>query len=174
LQREWNFSPQKRAVLTAFSMVGAIAGGVIFGLLSDRWGRRRAMVLAFGLAILVIPLWAFAPSLVLLFAGAFLMQFMVQGAWGVIPAHITELSPDSVRGFCRALRISAAFCLRGLSRTSKLCLRRGRVTRSLWRWWRWWFSPQRRLSHGRDASDAVSCLVKVKQAGNVRISNEES
>jgi len=99
LQREWNFSPQKRAVLTAFSMVGAIAGGVIFGLLSDRWGRRRAMVLAFGLAILVIPLWAFAPSLVLLFAGAFLMQFMVQGAWGVIPAHITELSPDSVRGF---------------------------------------------------------------------------
>jgi len=99
LQREWNFSPQKRAVLTAFSMVGAIAGGVIFGLLSDRWGRRRAMVLAFALAILVIPLWAFAPSLVLLFAGAFLMQFMVQGAWGVIPAHITELSPDSVRGF---------------------------------------------------------------------------
>jgi len=99
LQRDWNFSPQKRAVLTAFSMVGAIAGGVIFGLLSDRWGRRRAMVTAFALAILVIPLWAFAPSLVLLFAGAFLMQFMVQGAWGVIPAHITELSPDSVRGF---------------------------------------------------------------------------
>ncbi len=99
LQREWNFSPQKRAVLTAFSMVGAIAGGVIFGLLSDCWGRRRAMVLAFALAMLVIPLWAFAPSLVLLFAGAFLMQFMVQGAWGVIPAHITELSPDSVRGF---------------------------------------------------------------------------
>lgn len=99
LQRDWNFTPQKRAVLTAFSMVGAIAGGVIFGLLSDRWGRRRAMVLAFALAILVIPLWAFAPSLMLLFAGAFLMQFMVQGAWGVIPAHITELSPDSVRGF---------------------------------------------------------------------------
>jgi SHS family lactate transporter-like MFS transporter len=57
------------------------------------------MILAFICAVLVIPLWAFAPSLALLVAGAFLLQFMVQGAWGVIPAHITELSPDSVRGF---------------------------------------------------------------------------
>jgi SHS family lactate transporter-like MFS transporter len=80
-------------------MVGAIAGGILFGLGSDRLGRRRAIVLALGLAVLVIPLWAFAPSLPLLVMGAFLMQFMVQGAWGVIPAHITELSPDSVRGF---------------------------------------------------------------------------
>jgi MFS transporter, SHS family, lactate transporter len=99
LERDWGFSPQARAGVTAFSMVGAIAGGILFGLLSDRWGRRRAMVLAFALAIVVIPLWAFAPTLALLMAGAFLMQFMVQGAWGVIPAHITELSPDSVRGF---------------------------------------------------------------------------
>jgi SHS family lactate transporter-like MFS transporter len=51
------------------------------------------------LAILMIPLWAFSPSLTGLVIGAFAMQFMVQGAWGVIPAHITELSPDSVRGF---------------------------------------------------------------------------
>jgi SHS family lactate transporter-like MFS transporter len=99
LQRDWGFSPQARSAVTAVSMVGAITGGILFGLLSDRWGRRRAMVLAFGLAVLVIPLWAFAPTLALLVAGAFLMQFMVQGAWGVIPAHITELSPDSVRGF---------------------------------------------------------------------------
>jgi len=99
LQREWGLGPKARAALTAFSMVGAIAGGVIFGLRSDRIGRRRTIVLALGLAILVIPLWAFAPSLPLLVAGAFVMQFMVQGAWGVIPAHITELSPDSVRGF---------------------------------------------------------------------------
>ena len=99
LERDWHFSPQKRAALTAFSMVGAIAGGIAFGLLSDRKGRRRAMVIAFICAIMVVPLWAFAPSLPLLVAGAFLLQFMVQGAWGVIPAHITELSPDSVRGF---------------------------------------------------------------------------
>jgi SHS family lactate transporter-like MFS transporter len=99
LERDWGFSPEKRSVVTAISMVGAITGGVLFGLLSDHWGRRRSMILAFALAVLLIPLWAFAPSLALLVAGAFLMQFMVQGAWGVIPAHITELSPDSVRGF---------------------------------------------------------------------------
>ncbi|MDT7807413.1 MAG: transporter, family, lactate transporter [Acidobacteriota bacterium] len=99
LERDWGFSPQARSAITAISMVGAVTGGLLFGLLSDRWGRRRSMVLAFALAVLIIPLWAFAASLVPLVAGAFLMQFMVQGAWGIIPAHITELSPDSVRGF---------------------------------------------------------------------------
>src|SRR3954467_4300933 len=99
LQRDWGFSPQKRAALTAFSMVGAILGGLSFGLLSDRIGRRRSIVLALVLAIAMIPLWAFSQSLTGLVIGAFAMQFMVQGAWGVIPAHISELSPDSVRGF---------------------------------------------------------------------------
>src|ERR1700736_5818603 len=99
LQRDWGFSPQKRAALTAFSMIGAIIGGVSFGYLSDRVGRRRSIVLALVLAIAAIPLWAFSPSIIGLVIGAFAMQFMVQGAWGVIPAHITELSPDSVRGF---------------------------------------------------------------------------
>jgi SHS family lactate transporter-like MFS transporter len=99
LQRDWGFSPGGRAALTAFSMVGALSGGILCGLYSDRLGRRRTIILALGGALLLIPLWAFAPSLAVLVAGAFLMQFMVQGAWGVIPAHITELSPDSVRGF---------------------------------------------------------------------------
>jgi len=98
-QRDWGFSPTRRAALTAFSMVGALSGGVVCGLYSDRLGRRRTIVLALVGALVVIPLWAFAPSLPLLVAGAFVMQFFVQGAWGVIPAHITELSPDSVRGF---------------------------------------------------------------------------
>jgi SHS family lactate transporter-like MFS transporter len=80
-------------------MVGAILGGLSFGYLSDRIGRRKSIVLALVLAIAMIPLWAFSPSLTGLVIGAFAMQFMVQGAWGVIPAHITELSPDSVRGF---------------------------------------------------------------------------
>lgn len=99
LQRDWGFSPQKRAALTGFSMIGGIIGGVVFGHLSDKIGRRRSIVLALGLAILMIPVWAFSPSLAGLVVGAFAMQVMVQGAWGVIPAHITELSPDSVRGF---------------------------------------------------------------------------
>jgi MFS transporter, SHS family, lactate transporter len=99
LQRDWGFTPQKRAMLTALSMVGAILGGVVFGLVSDRIGRRRAIVISLLCALTVIPVWAFAPSLAVLVVGAFLMQFFVQGAWGVIPAHITELSPDAVRGF---------------------------------------------------------------------------
>ena len=88
-----------KAILTAISMVGAIIGGVVFGYLSDRIGRRKAIVIALLLAIAMIPLWIYAPNIVLLGLGGFLMQFMVQGAWGVIPAHLSELSPNSVRGF---------------------------------------------------------------------------
>ncbi|HEY2804421.1 MAG TPA: MFS transporter [Gemmatimonadales bacterium] len=99
LQRAWGFTPQRRAALTAFSMVGAISGGILAGLYSERIGRRKMIVIALTLALCIIPLWAFAPSLPLLIAGAFLIQACVQGAWGVIPAHITELSPDAVRGF---------------------------------------------------------------------------
>ncbi len=99
LQRARGFTPGGRAALTAFSMLGAIAGGVLVGFVSDRLGRRRSIALSLLGALLVIPLWAFAPGLALLAGGAFLMQFFVQGAWGVIPAHITELAPDAVRGF---------------------------------------------------------------------------
>jgi MFS transporter, SHS family, lactate transporter len=99
LERYWGFSTSQRLTVTAISMIGAITGGILFGLLSDRIGRRRSMILALVCAIALIPLWAFAPSLTLLIVGAFLMQFMVQGAWGIIPAHLSELSPDSVRGF---------------------------------------------------------------------------
>jgi SHS family lactate transporter-like MFS transporter len=99
LQRSWGFTPAQRAALTAFSMVGALIGGVVCGLVSDRLGRRRTMIGALAGGLVLIPVWAFAPSLPLLVLGAFAMQFMVQGAWGVIPAHITELSPDGVRGF---------------------------------------------------------------------------
>ncbi len=99
LERQWHFGVTGRAAVTACSMLGAIAGGTLVGWLSDKFGRRRAMIGALLLATLVVPLWAFAPSIPLLVLGAFVMQFLVQGAWGVIPAHLAELSPDSVRGF---------------------------------------------------------------------------
>jgi SHS family lactate transporter-like MFS transporter len=97
LQRQWHFTPARRSAITAFSAVGAIVGGLVFGHFSDQKGRRRAIVVGLLLGIAMIPLWAYAPNQFLLILGAFLMQFMVQGAWGVIPAHLAELSPDRVR-----------------------------------------------------------------------------
>lgn len=97
LQRQWHFSPARRSAITAFAGIGAIIGGIIGGHFSDLWGRRRTIISAFILGALLIPVWAFAPNQIVLIAGAFLMQFMVQAAWGVIPAHLAELSPDSVR-----------------------------------------------------------------------------
>jgi len=76
---------------------GSIAGGFVFGTLSEKWGRKRAIVTAALLSIPVIPLWAYGHSAITLGVGAVLMQFMVQGAWGVVPAYLTELSPAPVR-----------------------------------------------------------------------------
>lgn len=97
LQRQWHFSPTTRAAVTGLSGIGAVIGGITFGHFSDKWGRRRAIVTAFVLGAAIIPVWAYAPNELWLIVGAFIMQFMVQGAWGVIPAHLAELSPDSVR-----------------------------------------------------------------------------
>lgn len=113
LERQWGFSPRQRISVTAISMVGAIIGGILFGHLSDRFGRRKSMIIALVCAIAIVPLWAFAPSLTLLIVGAFLLQFMVQGAWGIIPAHLSELSPDSVRGFLPGFAYQCGVLLAG-------------------------------------------------------------
>jgi MFS transporter, SHS family, lactate transporter len=84
--------------IAIFYNVGAIIGGIGFGYYSERFGRRRTMLAALLLGLLVMPLWAFASSLVGLAIGAFLMQMGVQGAWGVIPAHLNEMAPDEARG----------------------------------------------------------------------------
>jgi len=98
LQRTWHLGPGTRSTITIIAMVGALLGGVVCGAWSQSFGRRRTIITALAGAVVVVPLWAYAPSLPLLVLGAFLMQFAVQGAWGVIPAHITELTPDQVRG----------------------------------------------------------------------------
>jgi SHS family lactate transporter-like MFS transporter len=99
LQQQRHYSPRLTAIISVISMFGAMTGGTLIGLYSDRVGRRRAMITAVVGCFLVIPLWVFSPGIALIALGAFLMQFMVQGAWGVIPAHINELSPDRMRGF---------------------------------------------------------------------------
>ncbi len=81
------------------SAIGAVLGGLTFGFYSDRAGRRRSMIIAIVLSLAVVPFWIAGHSPVRILMGVFLMQFFVQGAWGVIPAHINELSPNHLRGF---------------------------------------------------------------------------
>ena len=97
LQEQYGFSPETTGQVAIVMNLGALGGGIFFGTLSERIGRKRAILLAAALSLPMIPLWAFSHTAVLLACGAFLMQFMVQGAWGVVPAHLNELSPPSVR-----------------------------------------------------------------------------
>jgi len=99
LQQQRHYDPRFTAIVSVISMLGAILGGIVVGRYSDRVGRRKAMVTAAIGGLLVIPLWLFSPGIALISVGAFLMQFMVQGVWGVIPAHINELAPDRLRAF---------------------------------------------------------------------------
>jgi MFS transporter, SHS family, lactate transporter len=98
LQVQHKFSTQEVGVIAIVANIGAIVGGTFFGAFSERIGRRRAIILAALLSLPVIPLWAFSSSPLYIAAGAFLIQIMVQGAWGVVPVHLNELSPDAVRG----------------------------------------------------------------------------
>jgi SHS family lactate transporter-like MFS transporter len=99
LQQQRHYSPSDTASLTMITNVGAILGGLAFGFYSDRAGRRRAMITSALFAMLVVPLWVAAPNTALIAVGGFLIQFFVQGCWGVIPAHINELAPAQYRGF---------------------------------------------------------------------------
>ena len=97
LQKQRGFSAPMTGNITIVMNLGGLAGGICFGALSERLGRRRAIALAAALALPMIPLWALSHTAVMLALGGFLMQFMVQGAWGIVPAHLNELSPSSVR-----------------------------------------------------------------------------
>jgi len=97
LATQAKLTPRTVGTIGVLYGLGSIAGGFVFGTLSERWGRKRAIVTASLLAIPIIPLYAYGHSAITLGIGAVLMQFMVQGAWGVVPAYLTELSPAPVR-----------------------------------------------------------------------------
>ena len=97
LREQHHFAPGTVTAITITLNIGAIVGGLFFGTLSERIGRRRAICIAALIALPVLPLWAFSSGAVALAAGAFLMQISVQGAWGVIPVHLNEISPDEIR-----------------------------------------------------------------------------
>jgi MFS transporter, SHS family, lactate transporter len=98
LKIQHGFDTHTLSLMTAIANIGAIFGGIGFGWLSERIGRRRGIMIAALIALPVIPLWAFGVTPVMLGLGAFLMQVSVQGAWGIIPVHLNELSPPEIRG----------------------------------------------------------------------------
>jgi SHS family lactate transporter-like MFS transporter len=123
LKTAHNIKPNTVSDLAVLYNIGAIIGSVLFGFLSERFGRKRSMLGAFGLALLVIPFWAFGGSIGVLATGAFLMQMGVQGAWGIIPAHLSELSPDSVRGLLPGLAYHMGILIASPTNTIEYALR---------------------------------------------------
>jgi SHS family lactate transporter-like MFS transporter len=97
LQHDMRQSPAHTGLIAAVANIGALLGGVCCGSISEKFGRRRTIVFAALLAIPMVPLWAWSHTATMLAVGGFLMQFMVQGAWGIIPAHLNELAPPPVR-----------------------------------------------------------------------------
>jgi len=98
LEKQRGFGVNAKSMISIVYATGAICGGAVMGFLSQQWGRRRVIILSAAFGMLLIPLWIFAPSTALLIMGGFLIQFMVQGAWGVVPVHLNELSPPEFRG----------------------------------------------------------------------------
>jgi MFS transporter, SHS family, lactate transporter len=97
LEVQMKLSPRLVGTIGVIYGFAQIAGGFVFGTLSEKWGRKRAIVAAALLSLLAIPAWAYGHSAVTLAVGAVVMQFMVQGAWGVVPAYLSELTPSPIR-----------------------------------------------------------------------------
>ena len=111
LKEGLHFSPNTALYIAMVYNVGALIGGTIMGAASERFGRRAVIVFCAVLGLPILPLFAASTSLGLVCLGSFLMQFMVQGAWGVIPAHLTELSPAEIRGFYPGVTYQLGNCL---------------------------------------------------------------
>ena len=94
-----HFTSHQAIFVAVVYNIGAIFGGTLVGTYSQKFGRRRAIIIATALGLPVVPLFAYSTTLATVCLGTFIMQFFIQGAWGVIPAHLSEMSPDEIRGF---------------------------------------------------------------------------
>ncbi|HMG03765.1 MAG TPA: MFS transporter, partial [Edaphobacter sp.] len=97
LEKDHGLDPSRVGFVVVISNIGAMLGGITCGGLSERLGRKRMIIISALAAIPMIPLWAWSHTVPMLALGGFLMQFAVQGAFGVIPAHLNELAPAPVR-----------------------------------------------------------------------------
>ena len=123
LKNGHGIAPNTVAYVTIFYNVGALVGAVLFGSLSERIGRRYSMLAALAVCLVVMPAWAFGSTLMMLAIGAFLMQMGVQGAWGIIPVHLNELSPDAVRGLLPGFTYQIGILLAAGTPTVQFALR---------------------------------------------------
>jgi SHS family lactate transporter-like MFS transporter len=123
LQEVHRVSAAARANIAILYNVGAVIGAIFFGHLSQKAGRRKGMIAALGLVLVMIPLWSFAERLPMLIAGAFLLQAGVQGAWGVIPVHLNELSADAARGLMPGLAYQLGILLAAPTNSIQYALR---------------------------------------------------
>jgi MFS transporter, SHS family, lactate transporter len=123
LQEVHRASASMRANIAIIYNVGAVVGAIIFGHLSQVAGRRKSMIGALTLCLVIIPLWAFGGSLAVLAGAAFLMQMGVQGAWGVIPVHLNEMSADAARGLMPGLTYQLGILFAAPTNTIEYALR---------------------------------------------------
>jgi SHS family lactate transporter-like MFS transporter len=123
LQEVHRASVSVRANIAIIYNIGAVVGAILFGHLSQVAGRRKGMIAALGLSLVMIPLWAFGGNLTVLVIGAFLMQAGVQGAWGVIPVHLNELSADATRGLMPGLTYQLGILLASPTNSIQYALR---------------------------------------------------
>ena len=123
LKHEHGIAPNTVAHVTMFYTVGSIIGAIVFGLLSERIGRRYSMLCAMGCSLLIMPVWAFGATLVVLAFGAFVVQMGVQGAWGIIPVHLNELSPAPVRGLLPGFTYQIGILLAASTPTVEFAMR---------------------------------------------------
>jgi MFS transporter, SHS family, lactate transporter len=117
------FTPAVVSYIAILFNIGAVLGAITFGYVSERLGRRRSMIAALAVSLAVIPAWAFGGSLAVLAIGAFVMQVGVQGAWGIIPAHLNELSPDAARGLMPGLAYQLGILFAAGTNTIEYALR---------------------------------------------------
>jgi SHS family lactate transporter-like MFS transporter len=123
LQEVHKVSGAMRANIAIIYNIGAVIGAIVFGHLSQVAGRRKGMVAALGLSLAMIPFWAFGWSVPVLVVGAFLMQAGVQGAWGVIPVHLNEMSADAARGLMPGLAYQLGILLASPTNSIEYALR---------------------------------------------------